>query len=176
MTAIIRPAVVADARAIAEVHIRSWQEAYRGQLPDAWLDGLSAQLERREARWRETLAGRHGERSFVAERDGRLIGFVLVVPSLDDDATPDTGQLSAIYLLQEAWGIGVGRDLMTIAMADLRSRFRRATLWVLRSNARARRFYEIAGWRADGREKVEDWAGARIDEVRYVIDVDGAQE
>ena len=37
----IRAAVAADARGIAEVHVRSWQAAYRGQIPDSVLAGLS---------------------------------------------------------------------------------------------------------------------------------------
>jgi RimJ/RimL family protein N-acetyltransferase len=35
------------------------------------------------------------------------------------------------------------------------------------ANGRARRFYERAGWRPDGAEKTEEWAGARVPEVRY---------
>ena len=38
---------MADASAIAEAHIRSWQAAYRGWLPDEMLSGLDAHLERR---------------------------------------------------------------------------------------------------------------------------------
>jgi hypothetical protein len=45
--------------------------------------------------------------------------------------------------------------------------FASATLWVLDSNARARRFYELAGWTADGSSKQADVAGATVTEVRY---------
>jgi len=36
----VRPAVASDVEAIARVHIRSWQRAYRGQIPDRVLDSL----------------------------------------------------------------------------------------------------------------------------------------
>ena len=49
----IRPAVIHDARAIAQVHVESWKSTYRGILPEALLDGLS--VEKREASWRELL-------------------------------------------------------------------------------------------------------------------------
>ena len=46
----IRPAIPADARPIAEVHVRTWQEAYRGIVPDAVLDALD--VDDRERRWK----------------------------------------------------------------------------------------------------------------------------
>ena len=49
----VREATVDDARSIAEVHVRIWQETYVGQVPQEYLDGLS--VESREARWRESL-------------------------------------------------------------------------------------------------------------------------
>jgi hypothetical protein len=39
----VRPATPDDADAIASVHVRSWQAAYRGIVPDAMLDALSIQ-------------------------------------------------------------------------------------------------------------------------------------
>jgi L-amino acid N-acyltransferase YncA len=53
-----------------------------------------------------------------------------------------------------ASGSASGRALFARAVADLRARgFEAATLWVLRDNQRARRFYEAAGWRLDGSPK-----------------------
>ena len=40
-------------------------------------------------------------------------------------------------------------------------------LWVLPANARARRFYEIAGWAADGSERTMEVLGVVVPEVRY---------
>ncbi|MEU6929538.1 hypothetical protein AB0A05_10295 [Streptomyces sp. NPDC046374] len=36
----IREAAPSDAAAVAAVHIRSWRAAYRGLVPDAYLDSL----------------------------------------------------------------------------------------------------------------------------------------
>jgi len=46
-------------------------------------------------------------------------------------------------------------------------RFRRATLWVLAGNARARAFYETVGWNADGHERHRMLRGTDVHEVRY---------
>lgn len=51
---VIRAARVADAAQIAVVHVRSWQGAYRGLLPQAYLDGLDPA--ERVGRWERSLA------------------------------------------------------------------------------------------------------------------------
>lgn len=40
-------------------------------------------------------------------------------------------------------------------------------LWVLEGNARARRFYERSGFRADGTEEPFEVDGVAVPEVRY---------
>ena len=42
-------------------------------------------------------------------------------------------------------------------------------LWVLQANARARRFYQIAGFRTDGSVKDADLNGIALPEVRYFL-------
>ncbi len=50
---IVRKAKIEDATGIAEVHVLTWQCAYRGQIPDSYLDGLS--IEKRTEGWREQI-------------------------------------------------------------------------------------------------------------------------
>lgn len=146
----IREAVPADARAIAEIHVRSWQAAYRGQLTDDYLDGLS--VEDRLEQHRRSLEEPPAEwRTWVAQDGGELTGFAVTGPSQDGDATERTGEVYAVYLEPDRVGTGAGRELFEHAVADLRERgFDTATLWVLETNERARRFYEAAGWTHDG--------------------------
>lgn len=75
--------------------------------------------------------------------------------TVPDQATPalyeELGELYAIHLDPAEQGQGVGRLLMTDALATLRRRgWRQAGLWVYEQNAHARRFYERGGWRLDG--------------------------
>lgn len=63
---------------------------------------------------------------------------------------------------------GIGRSLLGRAVADLRERgHTAATLWVLRQNDTARRFYEAAAWQPDGATKDEWRPGGTLHEVRY---------
>ena len=38
----VRRGRVADAPAMGRLHVRAWQAAYRGHMPDDYLDGLRA--------------------------------------------------------------------------------------------------------------------------------------
>jgi GNAT superfamily N-acetyltransferase len=163
----IRIATAGDAAAIAAVHVDSWRGAYRGLLPDAVLDGLDVQ--RRTAGWTRLLE-QPEPRSvvLVAENSsGRVTGFVHLVPTRDDGGD-STGEITSIYARPSGWGTGTGRGLMAAAVDAARAAgFTALTLWVLRDNDRARRFYEAAGWRPDGSTKDDVVAGAPVTEVRY---------
>lgn len=164
---VIRAAVPADAAEIAEVYVSSWRAAYRGLLPDRYLERLSA--EERAPTWRRRIDGkRAGEAVLVAERAGTIVGFSSAGPTRDRDADPrSVGEVYAVYLAPEEWGCGGGRRLLERAVSALRGfGFAHVGLWVLESNAQARGFYEHLGWRADGAAKQERF-GERVTEVRY---------
>ena len=91
----IRPAVESDARAVAEAHVRTWQSAYRGIVPDAYLDALSS--DRREIAWRESIA-RGSPELWVADSQSEITGWVAFGRSRDDDAAPTAGEVEAIYV------------------------------------------------------------------------------
>lgn len=167
----IRQATVADAQALAELHIHAWQWAYRGLIPDDYLDSLSSARERRIEQRIEHLKNLPPEtRWWIVEKDNALAGFAMTGPSRDLDAADGTAEIYAIYLAQEVVSKGIGRALFTHAVEDLRQRsFTRAILWVLRSNQRARRFYEAAGWRPDGASKTEERPDMLLEEVRYFL-------
>jgi len=146
------------------VHTRSWQRAYEHVFGAERLAGID--VERRRALWKRVLA--QPERDvFVAERDGRVVGFVGTLPSRDPDAD---GELGEIYVLPAALGSGVGHALMGAALGALRARgYGEAILYVLDDNPRARAFYEREGWSLDGGEKTDEFLGLAVREVRYRI-------
>lgn len=165
----IRPAQPRDAAEIARLHVRTWQAAYRGQVPDAYLKSLDAEIEERTARWEGLIASAASRRrhQLLALDGDRLVGFVTFGPS-EGEQDPEVGEVYAIYVDPGSWGRGFGRDLFAAAMRGLADAgFDAATLWVLATNARARRFYEAAGWVADGAMKTERRGDIELHEVRY---------
>lgn len=151
----VRPALLSDAPAVASVHVRTWQSAYRGLVPDSELDALS--LEQRTAMWQRAIP-RGGV--WVAVVDDAVVGFVAVGPSDEPDAA---FKLYAIYVLPSASGTGLGQELARAALAGQQD----VILWVFEENPRARRFYEQLGFRADGAVQTETLGGVELKEMRY---------
>jgi RimJ/RimL family protein N-acetyltransferase len=147
---VIRPARPEDAEDTARVHVDSWSAAYELRGPT---------LEQRIDQHRRFPA------SFVAEVDGEIVGFVGVGSARDPDAE---GELYTIYVHPAHWGTGVGRELIQAGEERLRELgHRMVVLWVLDGNSRAQRFYEAAGWSADGERRTIEFVGESIPEVRY---------
>lgn len=161
----IRPAAVADAGEVARIHVETWRHAYRGIVPDSYLDGLS--VERRTESWAKTISeGKTGTLVAVDER-GRAAGWASFGASRDEDGS-GFGEVYAVYLQAADWGKGIGRRLMAAAERGLAERgFSVFTLWVLELNARTRRFYDKSGYRPDGAKKVINLEGRELVELRY---------
>ena len=148
----IRRAVPGDAPAIARIHVAGWQVAYRGILPEAYLDALDEA--QNEARRRKILEQPQDSASanWVLEREGVLLGWAATCPARDEDLGPGVHELAAIYLDPERIGRGHGRELMAFCIADAVERgYREMIMWVLSGNERANRFYEAAGFVRDDR-------------------------
>ncbi len=145
-----RPAVADDARAIARVHVASWNAVYRGVIADEALDALTE--ERLAPEWRRAIEG--GEPVAVVEDEGEVLGYARYGAGRDDDLDPVTdAEIYGFYLHPDAWGRGAGRVLMEHVKDDLRGRgFRSSTLWVVQENERAQGFYRAAGFAPDGRD------------------------
>jgi GNAT superfamily N-acetyltransferase len=166
----VRRAVEADAEAIAALHIRSWQYAYRGQLPDGFLDNLSNEVDARIEFWRTHIATQHSGRHEIWAIDvgAQLNGFAALGPARDNQIEP-ASELYAIYVNPDRWRRGLGSQLLAhAARRFIALGYSVAILWVLESNLRARRFYERSGWTLDGETKTENLpGGTQLHEVRY---------
>ncbi|MBK9123117.1 MAG: GNAT family N-acetyltransferase [Chloroflexi bacterium] len=164
----VRQAVEADARALAEVHVASWNDTYRGLIPDAVIDART--VERREIMWIRILSDleqRVGVKT--AEVDGWVVGFLHAGPSRSP-ALGFSHELYSIYVHPEYLGGGVGRMLMsTVGTLVVPLGMTSLLAWVLRENAPARRFYESLGGVAVS-ERVEEMDGAALVEVAYGYD------
>ena len=164
----IRPGTVADAAAIAAVNVRAWKAAYRGLLPDAVLDRLK--VDERGGTRRQWM-GRDRppeQQTWVTTARGKVIGYSDTGLARDKDAEQGWAEVWTLYLDPDHWDRGAGRELFAHATADLTARgYSPLILWTMDGNARARRFYEAAGWHWDGARKADDRGDHVIHEVRY---------
>lgn len=160
-----RPATLRDAKAIAEIHVASWQQAYKGILSDEHLDSLS--LDKRQAFWREAID--LCEPQVVVVSDGtQIAGFVAFDRSRDKGTPSSTGEIWAIYAHPKYWGRGAGLALWDAARDGLQEEgCTKVTLWVALRNERALRFYDLAGFKRElPSAKTVDIGGTRIEEIR----------
>lgn len=158
-TDVVRLAELSDVPRLAEIHVRSWQAAYREILPKEFLAGLS--VEQREESWTNKLVA---GQTFVVEQHNVVAGFVRVVASED----PNLGEVQSIYLDPDYFRRGLGRSLLAAAeerLADMG--FQNAILWVFVDNQAARRFYEAMGWRVEPRTALMELGGRQLTEIRY---------
>lgn len=142
--AAIRPAIPADALAIAQVRVDAWRTTYRGMMPAAYLAAM--RVEDSRALWDRVLTAAPNTTSMlVADVDGRVVGFasalMLAEPKFGLDA-----ELSAIYLDRDRQRAGLGTRLLAAVLAAQRRHGASGLLtWVIAGNRGARAFYERYG-------------------------------
>ena len=189
----IRAARIGDAAAIAAVQRASWFAAYEGVIAHDIIDEFTAPDD--GARMRQTFRARPWQHTIVAEADvpvtdvsvtdvsvtgpTAVIGYASFGPERDvlhgswpyeltsAGVAGKVAELYAFYTDPGWWSTGTGRALMERVLRDTaRLNFPEIVLWVLERNARARRFYERAGFTADGAVNMIDGLGG-VPEVRY---------
>ena len=168
---IVRYATPEDSRAIATIHVLSWQAAYQGIVPAQYLASLS--VDQRERFWRQRLEqGAPG--IWVTEEHGVVLGWINAGPSRDSDALSSTSELLAIYVDPKHWRRGVGQRLWDEVEDQLRrSGFSDAIVWVLQDNAGALAFYRSNGFVVDGVEKTVELGGTELVEIRLRKELGG---
>lgn len=131
----LRPAVDDDAGVIAQIWSDGWRDGHLGHVPEELVA-----LRTRESF--DTRAGAQVADTVVADVDGEVAGFVMVV---DDE-------VEQVYVAATHRGTGLAAMLLAEAERLVRvGGHARAWLAVAPGNARARRFYERSGWTDEGR-------------------------
>ncbi len=167
----IRPAVPSDSEGIAKVHTGSWQSAYRGILPDDWLDALKWQD--RKERWDRQLPTQSPRAIYVATNpSNEIVGFASIGPARDEDlGAEEFFELYAIYLSPKVWRKGVGSRLLSEILQQIPHHVKQLTLWVLTENLQGRAFYERHGFKADGARKMAEIGTNELEEIRYRLEL-----
>ncbi|MER7898341.1 GNAT family N-acetyltransferase [Streptomyces sp. NPDC096046] len=164
----IREMTPADCDGVAQIRVGGWRSAYQGLVPQSYLDGLSVE-EDAERRRAYLARGEGSVVNLVAEgTGGELVGWACHGPYREGEVLTGDAELYALYVHPDQVGRGVGRALLAESVARCSAAGHgRLLLWVLKENDRARRFYERAGFRADGAEEPFEVDGVAVPEVRY---------
>jgi GNAT superfamily N-acetyltransferase len=185
---VIRSASAADAAQIAAVMRASWRAAYEGIIASEVIGRVTASDG--GARIRQSFRTRPWQKTFVAVEaqpearrrrnaaDG-IVGYAFFGPEQDVLGAPwphplspegqqgQVAELYALYVHPAWWSTGTGRALMGRVLETASAAgYLSVRLWVLRDNARARRFYERAGFAPDGASHTLEGLGG-VTEIRY---------
>jgi ribosomal protein S18 acetylase RimI-like enzyme len=164
----LRRATVNDVRSIAEVHIAAWRAAYRGLMPDSHLAELS--VETKASLWQQSLTEPNPGTLIVAESDRTVGAFCFFGPTRDADGKDKrVGEILSLNVRPELWRRGFGQVLCEFVLSEAPHRqWTTVTLWVLKGNERACRFYEALGFFQDGTDRTQtSLIGVPLHEVRY---------
>lgn len=134
----VRPGTAADEPALLRIDRLTWSTRVSPSPPP----GADA----------EFFAGRVSpDDVLVAERDGDVVGYLALRPPTPMPCHAHVLEVVGLAVDPAQQGSGVGRALVSAAVAEARRRgARRLTLRVLGPNAVARRLYESAGFVVEG--------------------------
>ncbi|MFG2234296.1 GNAT family N-acetyltransferase [Streptomyces sp. NPDC048723] len=159
----VRVMIEADVAAVSEIRVTGWKAAYAGIVPQSYLDRMTVEADAHQRRQSFTRPDKATIDLVAVDARGGVVGWACLGPS----ATA-AGELYALYVQPSLIGAGIGRTLLHAVHASALARgFGSVLLWVLTDNTRARRFYERAGYAADGAVQADDYDGVSITEVRY---------
>lgn len=158
MARTVRKASLDDVEEIGRVHYEAHVQTYSGKFPAGVIEGFPAS--QRSLMWSRFLIGHFGE-LWVAQLDAHIVGFASVGTPREPAPIRDC-ELGSLYVLAPHHGSGLGQELLDAALAG-----RKASLWVLDDNPRARAFYARNGFVADGAETVDEHFG-NVREIRMV--------
>ncbi len=140
----LRPAVLSDCPALAEIHVEGWRTAYAAFMPADFLASLDPA---RDEQWiKEWIFDPQKPKiAFAAEAEGELVGFVFAGPE-DDEAPGSVGEIYKLFI-RPAWqNRGLGQQLMDAALNELRRQgYTRVIIWTFQQ-ARSGQFYRKLGF------------------------------
>lgn len=161
----VRKATADDVADISRIYALSWKTAYKGMVPQAFLDDL------KEDNWMPMFRRYLKDGSICALMicDGEEAVGCTAFGRSRDEKLHDWGEIVSVYLLPDYFGLGHGEALLKGAMdALVQQGYRHIYLWVLRGNDRARRFYEKHGFVCSGDECTVEIMGQSLVDLRYV--------
>lgn len=150
-----------DRMAISKIYEESWKYAYKGIIPQDYLDSIP------EGRWVSNLNNPKWK-TLVCIDNGRIVGTSSFCKSRFEQLH-NWGEVISIYLLPDFMGKGYGKSLLEFAVAELKNQgYEDIFLWVLEENIRARHFYEIFGFLQTDDFLEDNIGGKPLREIRYV--------
>lgn len=117
MEYLIRNRIDNDAYGITHVVTVSWNETYKGLVPDDFLENMKTNEDERARNLMEKFKT-EDVKELVLEIDKEIVGFIRYGKSQDLEFA-NCGEIYAFYIINKYHGFGYGRKLFETAKQDL---------------------------------------------------------
>ena len=160
---LIREATLADAEGIAIVHVDSWRTTYKDIMPSDFLDKIS--YEKRKDIWIKNITSDENHVYVAENNEGKIVGFISG-GKREKNKVEDSGDLTAIYILENSQRMGIGKKLIKELFFKFEELgFKTIFVEVLEDN-KSRYFYEAFGAELLKTEKIK-MVGAELNLLVY---------
>ena len=165
MNVSVRSAVAEDAAAISEIYALSWKTAYRGIVPQPYLNELK--LDFWQSKFQNWINNNEMEADLLCA-DSTPVGCVAYRKARDSKYA-DWGEIVSIYIHPDYFRKGYGKTLMDTALKNLNaSGYQDCYLWVLDENTNAQQFYKKNGFTGNGDKCECEIMGKQLTDLRYI--------
>ena len=143
MDYIIRKIRREDVPGLNHVVTVAWNEAYKGIVPDEFLE----ELKRNEKERTEKGLSKFNDdyTTLILEVDNEVVGFSHYATA-NQERFPECGEIRALYIIGKYKGHGFGRKLVEESIKELKKMgFNKMIICCLRDNLPANEFYKHIG-------------------------------
>ncbi|WP_171005620.1 GNAT family N-acetyltransferase [Bacillus sp. E(2018)] len=142
----IRRAKITDAAEIAKVHVKSWQQSYKGLVDDDYLSQMS--VTEREERWKEWLVQKSHIVLVLEDENNHLCGFISG-GSIRSQHQYES-EIYAFYLEKAVQQKGHGTRMLKAFSIELTSIGKKSMIvWVLKENPSKQAYISTGGKKID---------------------------
>lgn len=162
----IRKATLEDANTISNIYALSWKSAYKGIVPQKYLDELKCTF------WVSSFQNWINNNILTAQLiyENELPVGCIAYGKARDGKFAHWGEIISIYLLPGYFRKGYGQKLLQTALSDMKTDgYEKCYLWVLKENYNARNFYEMNGFICNNDECTCEIMQKQLVDVRYIL-------
>ena len=159
----IRKAQSEDFADIANIHFKSWHDAYLGLLPELYINNKN-NLNEKIKMWQELINHPDVIIWIAYDANHKSVGFIGYFTK------NNSYEITTLYVLSEYHGRGIGSTLMKTSLQailgfNINANF---CLWVLGDNAPAIHFYKKFYFICNGEKREEYYKDTQIVDIKMI--------
>jgi GNAT superfamily N-acetyltransferase len=166
MGSYIRYANKEDVDALASIYSKTFQQAFRGIIPDDFLKEKFSYERLKDSLYKRLKEGI--ATCCIIFKDDIPVGMQTFIKDSSKEQDDSEIELGTICVLPEYWRQNIGGEFINWSLKEYKRKgYIKVNLWVVEENTRARKFYEKVGFNHDGEIRIIN-PGREIKEYRYI--------